>query len=277
METAIVAIVFVAVVGIVLGAVIGLAAKIFKVYKDPRVEKITEMLPGANCGGCGYAGCSDFAKAIVEKNEDPSKCPVCNSDSASAIAEIMGISLNSEAKKIAVVLCGGSNSKAKKDAAYNGIKDCKSAVLVAGGDKACSYGCLGLGTCAKACPFNAIEIRDGLAVVHPELCVGCGKCVDACPRKLIKLISESVEVNIFCSSPEKGAKKMKACKAACIGCRKCMKAADNGQIEAKGFLLEVNYENPPMPDIIEKAKCPTKCLGEKIPPSVSDTENKELA
>jgi Fe-S-cluster-containing hydrogenase component 2 len=117
-----------------------------------------------------------------------------------------------------------------------------------------------LATCARACPFGAIEIIDGLAFVHEELCVACGKCVEACPRNLIKLVPADAKVHVYCNSPAKGAEKKKYCSVSCIGCRKCVKAAEEGQMEINGFLAGVNYENMPTGDIIEKAACPTGCL-----------------
>jgi len=147
--------------------------------------------------------------------------------------------------------------KASAAVNYNGVMDCKSAALVADGFKGCAYGCLGFASCARACPFDAIEMVDGLAVVHSDLCVGCGKCVATCPRNLIKLVPETAKTHVYCSSPEKGPAKRKVCKVSCIGCRKCVKAAEEGQMEMDGFLAVVNYENPPSLDAVETAKCPT--------------------
>jgi electron transport complex protein RnfB len=252
--------VFVVIVGLILGLIIGFTAKIFAVEVDPRVEDVEGTLPGANCGGCGFAGCADFAKAIVAGDVSPDTCPVCASDAIAKIGDILGLSVGGKEKQVAVILCGGSNSDAKQAAQYNGVNDCKAATIVNNGPKGCKYGCLGLGSCARACPFDAIEIKDGLAIVHPELCVGCGKCVDTCPKNLIVLAPESAKAHVYCSSPEKGPAKKKVCSVSCIGCRKCFKAAEEGQIEMKGFLAKVNYENPPAIDIIEKAACPTGCL-----------------
>ena len=248
--------------GIILGMTIGIAAKIFEVKQDERIDLVVEELPGANCGGCGFAGCSDFAKAIVSGKAQPGQCPVCSGEAVNKIAKILGLEAGAnKVKNVAVVLCGGDKKSAKFDAKYNGINDCKSAALVGQGVKGCKYGCLGLGTCARSCPFNAIEItEDGLAVVHPELCVGCGKCVAACPKKLIKLVPESVKVHVFCSSPDKGPAKKKVCEVACIGCRKCAKNAEENQILINGFLAQVNYELPPPPELVEAAACPTGCL-----------------
>jgi Na+-translocating ferredoxin:NAD+ oxidoreductase RNF subunit RnfB len=274
MSTVIFAILLMAAVGLLLGSIIGLAAKIFAVESNPKVDEILEFLPGANCGGCGKAGCSDFAKAVVAGEASPYGCPVCAADAVARIAAVLGVEAGTQEKKTAMVFCGGSNTNTKNNPLYNGVNDCRSAMLIAGGPKGCKYGCLGLASCARACPFDAIEMVDGLAVVHPEVCVACGKCVEACPRDLIKLIPASVDVHVFCSSPEKAPAKKKVCDVACIGCRKCVKAAEEEQMTVKGFLVEVNYENPPGADLIEKAGCPTNCLRSK---AVIEKKEKEAA
>lgn len=254
------AILFAAVLGALLALIIGVAAKAFAVETDPRIETVTDMLPGANCGGCGYAGCADFGKAIVEGNTTPGQCPVASEEDGAQISEFLGIQVETKDPVVAIVKCCG-NGEATVRAPYNGVEDCRSAVVVAGGAKGCDYGCIGFSSCARACPFDAIEIRDGLAIVHPELCVGCGKCVDTCPKALIELVPASVDVHVYCNSPEKGALKRKVCKTACIGCRKCVKAADEeDQMTINGFLIETNYENPPSSDLVEKTGCPTLCL-----------------
>jgi Na+-translocating ferredoxin:NAD+ oxidoreductase subunit B len=254
------AILFAAVLGAVLAIIIGFAAKAFAVDSDPRIETVTDMLPGANCGGCGYAGCADFGKAIVEEKATPGQCPVASEEDGARISEYLGIQAEEKEKVIALIKCCGDGTATVRSP-YNGVQDCRSAVVVAGGAKGCDYGCIGFASCARACPFDAIEIRDGLAVVHPELCVGCGKCVDTCPKNLIELVPASVDVHVFCNSPEKGALKRKVCKTACIGCRKCIRAADSEeQMTVKGFLIETNYDNPPLPDLVEKTGCPTTAL-----------------
>ncbi|MCC7299675.1 MAG: RnfABCDGE type electron transport complex subunit B [Verrucomicrobia bacterium] len=254
------AVLFTAGLGALLALIIGATARAFAVETDSRIETVTEMLPGVNCGGCGYAGCADFAKAIVEGRTLPVQCPVSTSVHTARIAEYLGITAGEKEKVIAVVRCGGSCAVTVRSP-YNGVSDCRSAVLVAGGAKGCDFGCVGFASCARACPFDAIEMRDGLAVVHPELCIGCGKCVDTCPKNLIVLTPAAVDVHVYCNSPEKGAVKTKVCKTACIACRKCVKAADNEtQMTVNGFLVADNYSNPPISDLVEKAKCPTKAL-----------------
>ena len=200
MNTIILAIILMAGTGLVLGVVIGIFAKLFRVESDPRVDLVTELLPGANCGGCGTAGCSDFAKAVVSGQLPPSKCPVSSSEQVSAIARALGIEAGESFKQKAVVLCGGDREQTMRLASYNGVADCVSASLVAGGPKGCSYGCLGMGSCARKCPFGAIEMINGLAVIHRELCVGCGTCVAVCPRNVIKLVPADAEVHVYCNS-----------------------------------------------------------------------------
>ncbi len=255
-------IVIVAATGVILGLVIGLAVLFFGTETDPRVEKIEDLLPGANCGGCGFAGCADFALALAEGRAVPEQCPVCSEEAGRKISDLLGLKHEQRASVLAIVRCSGHRKAARESTCYNGVNDCKSANMVAGGSKACRYGCLGLGSCARACPFGAIELRHGLAVVHPELCVGCGKCVRTCPRNLIILTPETHDIHVYCNSPEKGAAKRKICSVSCIGCRKCVKASEDGQIEMDGFLARVNYEypEPAGKDILEKAACPTKAL-----------------
>ncbi len=247
--------------GLLLGVVIGLFAKFFRVESDSRVELVLELLPGANCGGCGMAGCADFARAVVAGEAAPSKCPVSSAEQVSSIARALGIEAGDSFKEVAVVICGGDREQMVRQVNYNGVADCISASLVAGGPKGCSYGCLGMGSCARKCPFNAIEMVNNLAIVHKELCVGCGTCVAACPRNVIKLVPASADIHIYCNSPAKGAAKRLVCKVACIGCRKCTKAAPE-KFTVNGFLASVNYGNPAgvTEEELRAASCPTGAL-----------------
>ncbi|MBO4305450.1 MAG: 4Fe-4S dicluster domain-containing protein [Lentisphaeria bacterium] len=246
-------------IGLVLGCAIGLAVLFFSVKSDDRIEKIASLLPGANCGGCGFAGCGDFARAIVEENADPSKCVACTAESAARIGEVLGRAVAAREKMVAVVYCSGDQFHAVRCAEYNGLSDCRAAASYAGGGKGCRYGCVGMGTCARNCPFGAIEVRNGRAVVHPELCTGCGKCVSLCPRKLIHLVPADSKAHIYCNSLEKGAVKRKLCNAGCLGCKKCVRAFPDLFIATGGLVRAVN---PAALDktMLEKISCPVHVL-----------------
>ena len=246
--------------GVILGVIIGAFVKLFRVDSDPRVDLALELLPGANCGGCGKAGCADFAKALAAGSVSPANCPVSSSEQISAISLALGIDSGSVERKQAVVFCRSFIGEVRK-MHYNGVQDCVSANMVAGGPDECRYGCLGLGTCARKCPFGAIEIVGQVAVVHRELCVGCGNCAAVCPRGVIKMVPADAEYHIYCNSPEKGAEKRKVCKAGCIGCGKCSRLfADNFKMD--GSLAHVNYDADAMvdDDIAAAVKCPAGCL-----------------
>lgn len=223
---------------------LAMAARIFAVKVDPRVEEIEEALPGANCGACGLPGCAELAKRIAEGKAEVDACPVGGENVAHSIAEIMGsVFEGGVEKQVALVLCGGDDSVAARRFYYNGVFDCNSAALLFGGDKACSYGCLGLGTCAGVCPFGAIDmLPSGLAVVDPEKCTGCTKCLSACPKGIIKMVPYSKRVHILCSSHDKGGKVRKACKVGCIACQKCVKEAPEGAITMDENLAVVDYD-----------------------------------
>ena len=167
-------------VGIILGFFLGISGEKFKVEVDPREEAILGVLPGNNCGGCGYAGCSGLAAAIAKGEAPVGQCPVGGDPVAAKVGEIMGVTAEAGSKKVAFVKCAGTCEKAKKDYDYTGIEDCAAMAFVPnGGPKSCNYGCLGYGTCVKACPFDAIHIVDGIAKVDEKKCKACGKCVDA--------------------------------------------------------------------------------------------------
>ena len=222
---------------------LAIAARVFAVPSNPKAEAIEEALPGANCGACALPGCSELAKQVAEGKADVDACPVGGETVAQAIAAIMGKEFaGGTDREVALVLCKGSDQVAAKRFFYNGVFDCNSAALVFGGDKACTYGCLGLGTCAGICPFGAIAmLPGGLALVDPDKCTGCTKCVAACPKDIIHMVPAKRDLHILCSSHDKGGVARKHCKVACIGCMKCVKAAPEGAIAMDNFLAVVDY------------------------------------
>ena len=255
------AILTLAVLGMLAGIGLGIAAKVFAVQIDPRVEQIETVLPAYNCGACGYAGCSDYAKAVAE-GESVSLCTPGGPNTLAQVAAIMGAEVTETEKMVAYVFCAGSDSIAKKKYLYNGVADCTSAALVAGGDKACSYGCLGLGSCVAACDFDAIVIEDGLAIILPDKCTGCKACVSACPKDIIHMIPASRAVHVACSSLDKGAFTRKVCAVGCIGCKRCTKEVADGEIvmdEATGNLAVVDYSKPLTTDTPAKV-CPQNTI-----------------
>jgi len=262
-------------IGLFIAFAVAIIVRYFGMPEDPLKQQITDLMPGANCGGCGFAGCGAYATAMAEGKAKPGKCPSMSSENAAKIAELLGVTVEKSEPMVAIVCCSGDDNTASRNAFYNGVNNCRDAMQIDAGTKSCSYGCLGLGSCANACPFHAIEMTpQHLAVVHPELCTGCGKCVDTCPKNIIKLVPRSAKIHVFCSSPLRGAEKRKVCKSGCIGCQKCKKAAEEGQIEMNGSLAVINYENPPAAEIA--SQCPTHVLrSNETTPKKSKEETNE--
>ena len=257
------AIIFAAVVvggvGILIGFFLGVSGEKFKVEVDEREVAVTEALPGNNCGGCGYAGCSGLAAAIVKGEAPVNQCPVGGAPVAAKIGEIMGVKAEEGERKAAFVKCAGTCEKANQDYEYTGVQDCAAMAFVPnGGPKSCNYGCLGFGNCVKACPFDAIHVVDGVAVVDKDACKACGKCVAACPKHLIELLPVSAKHIVQCSSKDKGKDVMKACSVGCIACHLCEK---NCPSDAVHVVDNVAY--------IDQEKC-TKCglCAEKCPKKI---------
>ncbi len=256
------AIIIIAGIGLVAAVVLAIADRYLSVREDPRIGMVTAALPGANCGGCGFAGCDGYARALVAGTAPNGACAAGGEACAAEIARILGVAATATEKRVALVRCRGSRSEAVRIGDYNGICDCAVAASTAGGDKGCRYGCLGYGACANVCPKGAISIADGLARVDKRLCIGCGKCVKVCPRHLIELVPASATIHVLCANPVRGPEVRKVCGVGCIGCRLCERNSggkEAGHFTFEGFLAKVNYLNPPIDEQLA-AKCPAKCI-----------------
>lgn len=239
----IIAAVIVAAVGIFIGLFLGVAGMKFKVEVDEKEEAVLAALPGNNCGGCGYAGCSGLAAAIAKGEAPVNACPVGGEKVGQEIAKIMGVESEGSKRMVAFVHCQGDCEKANTDYEYVGVQDCRMLSFVpSGGPKSCDHGCLGFGTCAQVCPFDAIHVVNGIAVVDKEKCKACGKCMSVCPKKLINLIPYDAKQVVACKNTEKGPVAMKACQVACIGCGICAKNCPAEAVKVENFLAEIDQE-----------------------------------
>ena len=231
MKTILLSIAVLGVLGALFGAILAYASKIFHVEVDPKQAAVRECLAGANCGGCGYPGCDGYAAAVAKGEAPTNRCVAGGAETAAKIAEVMGVSASDVEKMVAFVPCSGTDGHAELRFNYTGPQDCRAAMLFGGkSNKTCTFACIGLGNCVKACPFDAIHIVDGVAKVDRDKCVGCGTCVDTCPKSIIKLLPASQRVMPACGNHDKGAKVMKMCDNGCIGCMKCQRECPSDAI-----------------------------------------------
>ncbi len=249
-------------VGLVLGALLAVASKVFAVEKDEKAEAIAEVLPGANCGSCGYAGCGGYAEAISKGEAKINCCSPGGQAVSDRIAEIMGVSAETVEEKVAVVMCAGTNDSASLKYNYEGLDDCIAVSrLQGGGEKNCGYGCLGHGSCMKVCSRGAISMENGIAVVDKEKCGGCGECAEVCPKKVIKIVPKNVKYVVKCASCDKGAAMKGKCTVGCIGCKICEKNCPAGAIAVVDNHAVIDYEKCIGCGICAE-KCPKKIIVE---------------
>jgi len=229
--------------GLVFGVLLAIASKVFFVKTEESVEKITEVLPGANCGGCGYAGCAQLAQAIADGKAPVTACTAGGAEAANKIAAILGVEVGEMPQRMrAQVMCSGTGELSKRKYIYAGVTDCIAAAKLGGGDRVCPNGCTGLGTCVAACKFEAISVVDGVAVVDYKKCEGCGACVAACPKHIIKLMPYNSEHWVGCMSVDKGAVTRKYCDVGCIACKICEKACPENAITVNDFKASIDYD-----------------------------------
>ena len=245
--------------GVVFGILLVAASRVFAVKVDPRASKITEALPGANCGACGYAGCADYADAIVNKGAPMNACLPGGKESASAIVEIMGASVEVAERLVPVLHCNGTCTATRQKFRFDGIQTCASAKRFYGGTGVCAYGCIGLGDCMHACESDVISFSDGIPVFCTEKCISCNKCATACPNQLIELRPESKKVDIRCSSRNTGKTAMQSCENACIGCKKCEKVCKFGAVHVENAFAVIDYGKCVSCGLCVK-ECPRGCI-----------------
>lgn len=277
-------------IALVSAVVLYVCSKKFAVYEDPRLGQVTALLPGANCGGCGYPGCSGMASALVKGADagslDGLYCPVGGAEVMGQVADLLGMAVANTEPKVAVVRCNGTCELRPRIAEYSGLRTCTAMNSCGAGETGCGYGCLGCGDCVSACSFGAIKINDetGLPEVDEDKCTACGACVNACPRHIIELRKRGVKnrrVYVRCVNKDKGAAAMKACKVACIGCGKCEKECKFGAITIQGNL---SYIDPDKCRLCRKCVevCPTHAIVAinfpvpKAKPVVSDVEKDDV-
>lgn len=268
MDFILIAVAVLGAIGLVSALVLFLCSKKFAVNEDPRIGQVAELLPGANCGGCGYPGCSGFADALVKAADagsiDGMLCPVGGAAVMGQAADLLGMAMANTEPKVAVVRCNGSCEHRPKIAEYSGLRTCSAMHACSAGETACGFGCLGCGDCVEACSFGAIVIDEqtGLPVVDEDKCTSCGACVKACPRNIIELRKKGLKgrrVYVSCVNKDKGAVSMKACKVSCIGCGKCAKECAFDAIKVEGNVAYIDADKCRLCRKCEKV-CPTHAI-----------------
>jgi RnfABCDGE-type electron transport complex B subunit len=248
-------------VGLTFGTLIALANSKLKVWEDPRIDAVEEVLPGANCGACGLAGCRAFAEGVVKGDVAPAGCTVMGDEDREDVAKLLGVDAGAANKQVARLLCAGGTNVATSKASYHGVDSCAAAVAVTGGGKGCTWGCVSLADCAVACDFDAITMDAfGLPVVDPELCTSCGDCVDACPLDLFTIMPLDHKLIVQCKNLLEGDDAEEVCAVACTACARCVQDAAPGLIEIKNGLAVIDYDQIKAANPEATARCPTGAI-----------------
>ncbi|MDR1204367.1 MAG: RnfABCDGE type electron transport complex subunit B [Peptococcaceae bacterium] len=250
--------------GILFGLLLSYASKKFYVEVDERVALVRECLPGANCGGCGYAGCDNLAAAVVEGSAKVSACPVGGAAVAEQISAIMGLTGGTDFEKVAAyVLCNGAEGGAREIYHYDGVSQCAAAAQFDGGPKSCRFACLGYGDCVRACKFGAVTVVHQQAKVDPDKCTGCGACAAACPKGVIQVTPVKMRLTVACRNTDAAKKVREVCARGCIACKRCEKACEYGAIHVAGGVAQIDYAKCTNCGKCAE-QCPSKCIVEKI-------------
>ena len=253
--------------GLVFGLILSIASFVFEIKRDERAQLILNELPGANCGACGFAGCSAYADAVVLSGAPVNCCSVGKAAVANKIAAIMGVEAGEVVEQVANVACSGSCDNVVYKYEYDGKQDCVSASQLAGGSKLCPSGCLGFGTCTTVCKFGAISVKDGVAVVDEEKCTACGQCLKACPKGIIHFVPKNNHQRVKCSNPEMGKMVNQYCKSGCIGCKLCEKNCPFDAIHVENNYAVIDYDKCKNCGICAK-KCPRNVIHSTRKPAV---------
>jgi electron transport complex protein RnfB len=247
--------------GLVFGGFIALAQARLRVWEDPRLGVLTEMLPGTNCGACGCPGCRGFAEALIRHDKQPAGCTVMTPDAVAEVADYLGVAAGEAQNRVARLLCAGGAHVAVQQAEYRGLPSCVAAAAVAGGGKGCTWGCLGLADCEVACDFDAIRMnRYGLPVVDPERCTACNDCVEVCPKDLFVLMPAEWKLIVQCKSELEGDAAESLCRVACTACGKCALDAAEGLIRMERGLAVIDYERNEVAGPEATTRCPTGAI-----------------
>ncbi|HEX2922023.1 MAG TPA: RnfABCDGE type electron transport complex subunit B [Bacteroidales bacterium] len=259
-STLIITIISLSLLALISAVILYIVAQKFKIFEDPRIDQVQEILPQANCGGCGFAGCRNFAEALVSADTmEGLNCPVGGADTMAAAAKILGKEASITDPLVAVLKCNGAPEYRPRTSNYTGALDCRISHNLYLGETDCSYGCMGYGDCVKACQFDAmtIDLKTGLPVIYDDKCLACGACVKACPRQLLELRKKAKKdrkIYVACSNCDKGGPARRACKVACIGCNKCVKVCEYDAITITNNLAYIDATKCKM-----CRKCVTEC------------------
>jgi len=271
-----------AILSVAMAYVLGWANRAFHVHVDPKVESVLDALPGANCGGCGYVGCSEYAEAVVRGDAPVNLCAPGGPSCAEALAAILGVSIEVSLPYRAVVHCAARREQRLGRTEYHGEMTCTAANLVAG-VQGCTYGCLGFGDCTRACPYDAIHVIDGLATVDYERCVGCGACARACPRNIITMVPFKAErvLVVACSNHDAGKDVQRVCDVGCVACKACQRASSLFTVEDNLSVIDYDAYNPAnLGDALAAMKkCPRRRLtfvGKPLPEDLEAVADEKM-